>query len=341
MLQRLGDHRRHERSRHRFGRAATALPRSRRLFALAILLPVAAAACAVPRPAAVRRAGSVIAYSQNGTPVFSSRDVTTWPFASTSPWNMPRGDGASFDGRQVASGGNINTGNGWGVSVGGADQPLVDQAHNLPSHEGHVSLIRPDGVTADEWYQYYNLGNPNRNSSITNLRGDGLHTNAGPGTGPFHQQRASQVSQLGGLIRSADLGLGVIPHALAIALPNSALQSGFVWPAFNQDGDGASNYSGFVPMGGLLAIPASVPMPPGMTAAGQMIWTALRNYGGYVVDRTGPSSVLFAEAAAEGAIGAARRDLPAIMSQVRLVTNSGPGSVGGPGNRLAPLAPNV
>ena len=46
----------------------------------------------------------------------------------TSPWNMPRGDGAAFDGRQVATGGNINSANGWGVSVAGAGYALVDQA---------------------------------------------------------------------------------------------------------------------------------------------------------------------------------------------------------------------
>jgi hypothetical protein len=309
---------------------------------LGALLSVLAAACAVPGPGAVARGRSVISsYRPNGTPVFSSRDVTTWPFASSSPWNMPRGDGATFDGRQVAGGGAINASNGWGVSVGGADQPFVDQAHSLPYHEGHVSLIRADGVTADEWYQYYNYASPNRNSSITNLRGDGLHTNAGPGTGRVHQQRASQVSQLGGLIRSADLALGVIPHALAVALPNGALRSGWVWPAFGQDGDAPTAYHGFVPMGSLVAIPSWMPMPGGLSHAGQMIWTALRNYGAYVVDRTSPSSVLVAEAAAEGSIAPARRDMAAIMSQVRLVTNSGPGSPGGPGNRLAALAPPV
>ena len=59
----------------------------------------------------------------NNTPIptaVTTRDLRTWPFASTSPWNMPRGDGAAFDGRQVASGGNINSANGWGVSVAGA-----------------------------------------------------------------------------------------------------------------------------------------------------------------------------------------------------------------------------
>jgi len=139
---------------------------------------------------------------------------------------MPRGDGATFDGRQVATGGAINAANGWGVSVAGAGYPLVDQAVGNVYYEGHVSVIRADGVTADEWYQYYNLSNPNRNSSVTDLRGDGIHTTAGPGTGPIHMQRASQVSQLGGLIRSADLAKGVIPHALSVALPNSTLRAG-------------------------------------------------------------------------------------------------------------------
>jgi hypothetical protein len=239
---------------------------------------------------------------------------------------MPRGDGAAFDGRQVATGGNINSANGWGVSVAGAGYALVDQATSGNAYyEGHVSIIRGDGV--------------NRNSSVTNLLGDGLHTNAGPGTGTVHQQRASQVSQLGGLIRLADLNRGVIPHALAIALPNVTLRSGWVWPAFGQDGDGAGVYSGFVPMGSLIAIPSGVSMPAGLSPAGQMIWTALRNYGGYVVDRTGPSSVLVAEAAAQGAVSPAIGDLSRIMPQVRMITNNSQATLGGPGNRLAPLAP--
>ena len=272
----------------------------------------------------------------------TARHARTWPFASTSPWNMPRGDGAAFDGRQVATGGNINSANGWGVSVAGAGYALVDQATSGNAYyEGHVSIIRGDGVTADEWYQYYNPSNPNRNSSVTDLRGDGLHTNAGPGTGPVHQQRASQVSQLGGLIRLADLNRGVIPHALSIALPNVTLRSGWVWPAFGQDGDGASAYTGFVPMGSLIAIPSGVPMPAGLSPAGQMIWTALRNYGAYVVDRTSPSSVLVAEAAAQGAVSPAIGDLSRIMPQVRMVTNNSPATLGGPGTRLAPLAPQL
>ena len=92
-------------------------------------------------------------------------------------------------------------------------------------------------------------------------------------------------------------------------------------------------------MGSLLAIPAGVAMPAGLSPAGQMIWTALRNYGAYVVDRTSPSSVLVAEAAAQGAVSPAIGDLSRIMPQVRMVTNNSQAALGGPGNRLAPLAP--
>jgi hypothetical protein len=268
-----------------------------------------------------------------------TRDAATWPFASDSPWNTPLGSGATFDARPVASGGEINTDNGFGVSVGSAGYPLVDQAAGRPDQESHYSFIQSDGVTAVEWYEYQNPSNPNRNSSITDLRGDGLHTAAGPGTGAHHQQRASQVSQLAGLIRVADLQKRVIPHALSIALPDRALRYGYVWPAFGQDGNAASAYRGFVPMGSLLAIPPGVSMPAGLSPPGQMIWYALSHYGAYVVDRTSPSSVLFAEAAADSAINPARGDVAATMSQVRLVTNNGPTQVGGPGFRVAPLAP--
>jgi hypothetical protein len=73
-----------------------------------------------------------------------------------------------------------------------------------------------------------------------------------------------------------------------------------------------------------------------------MIWNALRDYGAYVASAKNDFNggcVMYAEAAADGAVNPARGDMARIFSQVRLVTNSGPGSVGGPGTRLAPLAP--
>jgi len=282
--------------------------------------------------------GSGLEIPRTTTPA-TTRDPALWPFATDSPWNTPLGSRATFDSREVASDGEINASNGFGVSVGGAGYPLVDQATGRPDQESHYSFIDPERMVAEEWYEYQNPANPNRNSSITDLRGDGLHTTVAPGTGRHHQQRASQVSQLGGLIRVADIQRGVIPHALALALPDRTLRNGYVWPAFGQDGDAAVAYHGFVPMGSLVAIPSWVPMPSGLSRVGQMIWYALSHYGAYVVDRTTPSSVLMAEAAADPLVDPARNDMTAIMSQVRLVTNSDRTQVGGPGTRLAPWAP--
>ncbi|HZP27483.1 MAG TPA: hypothetical protein VFC99_00910 [Acidimicrobiia bacterium] len=271
-----------------------------------------------------------------------ARDVRLWPFAATSVWNLPLGDQATFDGRVITTAAEINSVNGFGVSVGSAGYALVDQSTANAYAESHYSFVNADGVTATEWYQYQFPSNPNRNNIVTDLRAGGIWGNGitnGP-VGSVHQVRASRVSQLGGLIRSYDLSSGAIRHALSWALPNSALRAGWVWPAAGQDGDAATAYGGFVPMGALVAIPRGVPMPAGMSAAGQMIWQALQTYGAYVVDR-GASAPFYAEGAASAAVNPARADLPRIVSQLRLVTNASAANVGGPGNRLAPLAPPV
>ena len=274
-------------------------------------------------------------------PVTGARDLRVWPFASDSVWNTPRGAGATFDARQVVAGGEINANNGFGVSVGNAGYALVDQINTNPYAESHYSIVNPDGVSATEWYQYQNVGNVNRNSSVTDLRGSGLNTRDNSlGGSSFRQQRASLVSQLGGLVRAYDLSQGVIRHALSIALPNRALKAGWVWPAFGQDGDARTAYDGFVPMGSYLAIPSNAPMPAGLSPVGEMVWTALRDYGAYVVDR-GATAPMVAEASAAAAVNPARADLSRIWSQLRVVTNADQNDVGGPGPRLAPAAPAI
>jgi hypothetical protein len=250
------------------------------------------------------------------------------------------GDGAVFDGRKVVPGDfRINASNGYGVSVGGAGYSLVNQA---AGGEDHYSIYQPNGTVADEYYQYRNPSAPYYTHVVTDLRGSGV------GVGWID---ATQMSQLGGLVRLWDLQHGVIPHALQIALSGTILNKTYVWPALSADATASVN-TGFVPEGALLAIPADATMPAGMSAAGQMIWTALRDYGAYVNDRTDlPSwpgagaTVLRAEAAAETAISPARADLAKIGAQLRWVTNNttdrGATNLGGPGNRLAPLAPGV
>jgi hypothetical protein len=267
-------------------------------------------------------------------PFFATRDPRTWPFASNSPWNTPRGVDAQFDPRPVVPGPlRLAAGNGYGVSVGGAGYPLVGQ----PPGEYHYSIYRADGFTADEYYMY---GQRGQNHVVTDIRGSGV------GVG---YDVATQVSQLGGLVRLHDIQQGVIPHALQIICSPLVLSPAVAWPALSGD-DFKETNTGFIPYGGLVAIPSDAPMPEGLSEAGQMIWTALRDYGAYCVDAQGrvgsPTQTLTslrAEATAEPVLDPATDDLGRIGAQLRWVTNNttdrGATNLGGPGRRLAPLAP--
>jgi hypothetical protein len=304
-------------------RSNTPQSRSRRLFAVAAIVATMATACALPRTSAQDAA-------------VGSRDVRVWPFASNAPWNMPRGDGATFDPRPVVPGPfNINA-TAYGVCVGGAGYALSTNC----SGEGHYSIYRADGGTVDEYYGYNPATGGSANHMVTNVRGNGV------GVG---WDVATQMSQLGGLIRSWDLQQGVIRHALQFIAAPTVLNNQVVWPALSADSYISGNpNTGFVPYGGLLAIPSDAPMPAGMSAAGQMIWKALRNYGAYINDSQGVPgsgtqnfSSIRVESNAAGLVAPAQADMARIGAQLRWVTNSSLFQLGGPGNRLAPIAPSV
>jgi hypothetical protein len=252
---------------------------------------------------------------------------------------MPMGAGAAFDSRPIVPGPfNISSANGYGVCVGGAGYAMNTSCN---SGEGHYSIYRADGVTVDEYYGYNSASGGYVNHMVTDARGSGV------GVG---WDVATQTSQLGGVIRLSDLQSGTIPHALQMIMASTVLSKTAVWPAVSVDGYANSN-TGFVPYGALVGIPSNAVMPAGMSAAGQMIWTALRNYGAYVVDCQGPVgsgtqnySSLRSEGVAAAAVGPATgADMTKIGAQLRWVTNNpsdrGATNLGGPGTRLAPLAP--
>ena len=71
--------------------------------------------------------------------------------------------------------------------------------------------------------------------------------------------------------------------------------------------------------------------------AGQALLRALQDYGAYDVDSAGDYS-LYAEPAAEGELGSARKDWVKLRPLLRCVTNNRPDAIGGPGPRVAPPA---
>lgn len=247
-----------------------------------------------------------------------TRDARLWPFRSTDPFNTPLGDQAAFDTRALGPTPNINT-LGYGVTINGAGYSSPAQHDGV---ENHITTIQPDGVSVLDY-----IGVPPvKNGGPYDIRTSAI----GAGTG------ASHIGRLAGVLRQDDMVNG-IRHALKLSLPGSMLKKGWVWPAQGQDAS-TSDYAGFVPIGSLVGIPRSATMPTGMSPAGQKVWTALRTYGGYVTDRGG---AIMAEATADAAVNPARADMSKIWSQVRMVTNSTPTNIGGPGARLAPVAPPI
>ncbi len=189
----------------------------------------------------------------------------------------------------------------------------------------------------------------------------------------------SGMSSLGGTLRLGELKPGQTgpKHALKFvvymkeAYACTKMSDCFRWPAVQADsyalgfyGSGASNpnqNNTAMKMGALLALPAGLDLTslgletePGK----QMAWT-LQNYGAYIVDDTYDAAFTIAtENSPAGAFveqfqtdyGVAfnqssdadvgwTRDVQRIVPKLEVVDNNGPGSIGGGGTPLQPLAP--
>lgn len=254
----------------------------------------------------------------------TTRDKWLWPFASTSPWNMPIGSDARYTPanlrkaqwvgadveylyktkaddpvRSVYVPGTWGPGRCTGTMAQGKlqvpDNLIVPDAtqNSTPNNPG--AFLMPDGKTL---VQLNPLARCSSGGNIYGWRtedvsiyGDGLHGGHG----------GSGLSSIGGSIRLGELtGTRAIRHALKINLWGNYLNysssnPGYRWPADRADSYAAQNYKGTNPkllMGSLLALPPSLTETSlGLqTPAGKKLFHALQNYGGYVVDDSGGDS---------------------------------------------------
>ena len=187
----------------------------------------------------------------------------------------------------------------------------------------------------------------------------------------------SGMSSLGGTIRMGELVPdGTIRHALKLELFAHRFLAyrndgtpGFRWPAVQADGYAFSNYAGSVPsleMGALLALKPDFSVASLRTEPARILARALQDYGGYVVDDTawdvdavatewGPdgrvtsefnsrwgfpmSSTTVSTCTSASAECQWAKDIGDLFSNLNVVANNGPGSVGGPGTRRTTCAP--
>ncbi len=279
----------------------------------------------------------------------TNRDTAQQPFSRWSIWNMPIGDKATFGGG-LPNG--YNTGivqsDTWTVATyvakesdptvtvntdenGSVSLKVPSGTNSSGDADGAVAIIQPDGKTGYEFYDFKPSGGSYRAMLYSKVD----LTGTGQGTG---YPRASQASALGGLVRSSDWSKGEIADALAISIDRGALKNcGWVWPAISMD-EGAScnsTYKGSVPFGSMIALPPSVNINGlGLSKDGLMIAKAFQNYGGYIVDSSdsGGPKVWGEYPALVGKVSNASNDMGKIGPLLRVVTNSGPNSIGGGGN---------
>jgi len=259
---------------------------------------------------------------------------------------------------------------------------------NAPPHwgaDGILIVIDPEKAIAYEFYRVtyispdgQHLGWHNGNwgyrsgelstakDAVVDLKGDGIRLYHMAGTDRTWIS-AHGGSLTGGVIRRGELKTG-IPHAIRFVTRlnflnrNSPLGyryptwpwNAHVWPASTSDNPTSYGAINNVYMGSLLAIPRSVSEDSlGLrTQEGQMVFRALQNYGGYIIDtgETGQAGRLVTQVdpQARGEIADVNlfnSDLGRIFRALQVVANSHdngakpPWGPGGGGRTRRPLAP--
>lgn len=241
----------------------------------------------------------------NSTPLNPMLGVNTIPTAKQKPWI----EEAAYSTRLFPATAADKPMTIYG-SKGGADLDIANQletgtvtiprfpANVVPAtgSDGHCEI--PDSVSGllHSFYQLRKVGDQWRATKYarTDLQGSGWGTVSNP-----DNARAAGCSTAGGLLLASELGLDVVPHALAIGIDKNGLVSGPASPATLEDYNGWQTYSGAkgqqFPMGALLMLPATFDVGRIVQPELKTIARTLMKYGGYIVDATEGSMNIYAE----------------------------------------------
>lgn len=274
-------------------------------------------------------------------------NLATTPFAPSSDWNTPVGTNATYsqlnwpasDGYNysvdwdtyspavyVASPTDllvqVSVPDSWGYPGGTLSVHMPTEANGADGADGELLVVDGDTV--------YNFWDFNRTSATTATAGAYGESDVATGSGwgsssPFLSAgtTAAGSSELGGLLVQAETDTGQINHALQLVVDSSLVKPGFAGDAIAGDGSSAS---GIVQEGDHLAIPPGTPMPSGLSPLGQEVFRALQQYGAYVVDVAGGTTVVRAQANGydQATMNALWQDMGSITPLLEEVTGSTP-----------------
>ncbi len=298
----------------------------------------------------------------------ATRDPYLWPFSSASPWNVSIGSGAVFSSdddprtRDLLAGQALIHAGAWGMAIYVArDSDRLVRVHDEenardfaaripaaarpdPMADGHLLVVEPSHRFALEMYRARLQQNGDvvaRRAFRVSLTGPGMFLR----DGKFPGVRAMDASGMGGVLRAWEIRAGTIRHALTFLLPFGRLKHGPVWPSSREDFFGARVYTGHIPIGSLIAIPADVDIAGlGLSPSGLALARALQDFGAYCDDSVGTDGiVLTAENAAEALpeLADMRRDFALLHTYLRVVLNNTATTPGGGGTPRASPAPSL
>lgn len=301
-----------------------------------------------------------------------TRDPSQVPFASDSVFNLPLGSGAQWQQNAQLASANayINTASASGynenIYTGTGNDPLVTvtntagaggtpgtfQVH-IPAGAqpapGGDNTLSIDDTTNGTWYSFGGFQWTGSNSA-TVAQGS-AESDSGSGIADANSDWDEGV----GTLRESDLQSGTIDHMLRVELPTDMLQSvtnsayqlaSYAWPQTQEDGNGPSLYTGTVPFGVTIGIPAGVAEPADVAAnaGANMLWHALQDHGAMVRDSAGGGNTVTFQAdqnvsPGDPLIQGMEQFSSQIIGATQILTNQGPNSVNGGGTPIVPLDP--
>jgi hypothetical protein len=310
------------------------------------------------------------------TPTTGTRDPSQTPFASTSIFNLPLGSGAQWTYNAQLASANVyvnTTASGYNENIytGVASDPLVTITDN-GSVDGiggtfkvHIPVgAVPAGGTDNSFsiddtstHTWYSFGQFVWTSATTATVDQGS-AESDYGSGVAYAD--SDWDQGVGTLRESDLQAGTIDHMLRIQLPTDMLMSYSnsvtqlapnAWPQTAEDGfaingAGGTPYSGTVPFGVTIGIPANAlePADVAANAGANMLWHALQDHGAMIRDSAGSGNTVTFQADQnvnwnDPLILGMEQYGAEIMAQTEILANQGPNSINGGGTPIVPLDP--
>jgi hypothetical protein len=318
------------------------------------------------------------------TPTSDPRDPTQIPFASDSVFNLPLGSGAQwqYNAQLAGAGVFLNTAGNYNLNIysstaadplvtvyvdGSAGGPSGTYTFHIPAGAegagpavGGDNSIAIDDTSTHTWYSFYYF---HYTSPTTATAAFG---SAEPDYGSGIQFDGGNWDSGVGTLRASDLQTGSINHMLRMELDPTMLMSWdrnstsvvapYAWPTTREDGfannpggvngSGWGYYTGTIPFGVTIGIPANAAEPADIkaNAGADMLWRALQDHGAMVRDSAGSgSNVVFQTDQyvdqSNPLIQSMEQYGHEIMSYTQILINQGPNSVNGGGTPVVPLDP--